>query len=160
MDCRDLYLEEARIAQTQNQIEDIAGTDWRSIAGFLGDYGIGNAMAKSEAQKALREREQSIRANKVQKNCIGANPGSAPVANNAATAANELKLAYYDAKIVGVIMPGGEMKSLADRAAITVPSGVSGASYVQPVTRDGRLIGLVTNEGAVYPLHGETVEAP
>lgn len=72
MDCEDLLLEEARIATVQNQIEDTADTDWRSVAGFLGDWGIGNAMAKSDASKAVRERQEKVRAAKVQKGCAGA----------------------------------------------------------------------------------------
>ncbi len=71
MDCNDLLLEEAKIATTQKQIEDTADTDWRSVAGFLGDWGIGNAMSKSDASKALRERQETIRAAKVQKGCSG-----------------------------------------------------------------------------------------
>lgn len=72
MDCDDLLLEEAKIATARNQIDDTADTDWRSVAGFLGDWGIGNAMAKSDASKAVREREEKVRAAKVQKRCTGA----------------------------------------------------------------------------------------
>jgi hypothetical protein len=76
MDCDDLRLEEARIATARNQIEDTADTDWRSVAGFLGDWGIGNAMAKSDASKALREREESVRTARVQKECDGSIPAA------------------------------------------------------------------------------------
>lgn len=155
MDCKDLYLEEARISQARSQIDDIAGTDWRSIAGFLGDYGIGNAMAKSEAEKALRERAQGIRTTKAQKNC-----GTDAIANsdgegNPTRTSAELKLAYYDANIVGVIFPDGEIRSFAHGKMIKVPSGVNGREIVDPVTRDGRLIGVATKDGVVFPLSGE-----
>jgi hypothetical protein len=71
MDCRELNLEIVRGEQVQSQISATAKTDWRSVAGFLGDYGIGNAMAKSEAEKAVRERIASIRAAQAQKQCPG-----------------------------------------------------------------------------------------
>jgi hypothetical protein len=71
MDCRELNLEIIRGEQVQSQISTTAKTDWRSVAGFLGDYGIGNAMAKSEAERAVRERIQSIRAAQAQKQCAG-----------------------------------------------------------------------------------------
>lgn len=71
MDCDDLRLELIRAEQVQLQITQTAETDWRSVAGFLGDYGIGNAMAKSEAERALAERINAIRAAQVQRNCAG-----------------------------------------------------------------------------------------
>jgi hypothetical protein len=73
MQCRDLQLELIRAEQVQLQISNTAQADWRSAAGFLGDFGIGNAMAKSEAEKAVRLRMESIRTAQSQKNCIPAN---------------------------------------------------------------------------------------
>jgi hypothetical protein len=70
MDCDDLRLELVRTEQVQHQITETAQTDWRSVAGFLGDYGIGNAMAKSEAETALSERMQSIRAAQARRGCL------------------------------------------------------------------------------------------
>lgn len=70
MDCDDLQLELIRSEQVQHQITETAQTDWRSVAGFLGDYGIGNAMAKSEAETALSERIQSIRAAQARQGCL------------------------------------------------------------------------------------------
>ena len=72
MNCRELVLEDARTQELQLKIADTASTDWRSVAGFLGDYGIGNAMAKSEAEKALAQRRASISAALVSKNCMPA----------------------------------------------------------------------------------------
>lgn len=69
MDCDGLRLELIRAEQMQLQITQTAETDWRSIAGFLGDYGIGNAMAKSEAERALAERINAIRAAQTQRRC-------------------------------------------------------------------------------------------
>ncbi|MEM9739056.1 MAG: hypothetical protein AAF829_04245 [Pseudomonadota bacterium] len=69
LDCRELELELARTEETQATIADTAGTDWRSAAGFLGDFGIGNAMAKSEAEEALAERRTSILTARAEKGC-------------------------------------------------------------------------------------------
>lgn len=72
MDCDDLELELVRSEQVQHQITETAQTDWRSVAGFLGDYGIGNAMAKSEAETALSVRITAIREAQAQKGCLRA----------------------------------------------------------------------------------------
>lgn len=71
MNCRELALELSEIEQVQLQITQTAETDWRSVAGFLGDYGIGNAMARSEAETALAERRASIQSAMIQKECPG-----------------------------------------------------------------------------------------
>jgi hypothetical protein len=71
MNCRELQLEIIRAKQVQTQISNTAQMDWRSVAGFLGDYGIGNAMAKQEAEKAIRDRVSSIRSAQTSKNCDG-----------------------------------------------------------------------------------------
>ena len=70
LNCRELVLEDARTEEMQLKISNTAETNWRSVAGFLGDYGIGNAMAKSDADKALAERRSSIRAAMMSKNCM------------------------------------------------------------------------------------------
>lgn len=69
MDCGDLRLEYVRAQQVQNQIAETADFDWRSVAGFLGDYGIGNAMAKSDADRAIRERIAGIQDAQRAKRC-------------------------------------------------------------------------------------------
>jgi hypothetical protein len=69
MDCDDLALEIVRTEQVQHQITETAEFDWRSVAGFLGDYGIGNAMARSEADTALSERLMTIRGAQASKQC-------------------------------------------------------------------------------------------
>lgn len=69
MDCNDLRLELVRANQVQTQIAETADFDWRSVAGFLGDYGIGNAMAKSDADKAIRARIQGIQEAQRTKQC-------------------------------------------------------------------------------------------
>ena len=69
MSCRELELELIRADEVRKQISSTAEMDWRSVAGFLGDYGIGNAMAKNDAEKAVNNRVSSIRAAQASKNC-------------------------------------------------------------------------------------------
>lgn len=80
MDCDDLNLELIRAEQIQAQIADTANLDWRSAAGFLGDFGIGNAMARSDADKAITQRIAAIRASQADKRC-GAAGGMAALSN-------------------------------------------------------------------------------
>lgn len=78
MDCRDLQREALRGEQVRRQITDTAEIDWRSAAGFLGDWGIGNAMARSEAERALEARMASIRAAQARQGCLIEGAGRAP----------------------------------------------------------------------------------
>jgi hypothetical protein len=73
MNCRELAIEAERIESTRTQIADTGQADWRSAAGFLGDFGIGNAMARSEAEAALQGRANTIRNAQVQRRCNGPN---------------------------------------------------------------------------------------
>lgn len=74
MTCRELMLEGVKTEEVQKQIAETSGVDWRSAAGFLGDFGIGNAMAKSEADAALAERRTSITTAQAQKGCLSGQP--------------------------------------------------------------------------------------
>jgi outer membrane lipoprotein-sorting protein len=76
MTCRELAIEADRVESTRTQIINTAQTDWRSVAGFLGDWGIGNSMAKSEAEAALQNRLQTVRATQTQRGCAGPNEPS------------------------------------------------------------------------------------
>jgi hypothetical protein len=69
MTCRELDLELIRAEEVRKQITETATMDWRSVAGFLGDYGIGNAMAKNDAEKAITARVSAINAAKADKKC-------------------------------------------------------------------------------------------
>ena len=44
--------------------------DWRSVAGFLGDLGIGNGMAKSEAHKAVNARRAALQEVQAKRDCV------------------------------------------------------------------------------------------
>lgn len=67
--CHDIDLELIRAEEARRQISDTAKTDWRSAAGFLGDFGIGNAMAKSDAERAINNRVVALNDAKAKKNC-------------------------------------------------------------------------------------------
>lgn len=69
MTCRELDLELIRAEEVRKQISGTAKVDWRSVAGFLGDYGIGNAMAKNDADKAVNARVTAIHAARAEKRC-------------------------------------------------------------------------------------------
>jgi len=75
MTCRELQLELIRAEQVRAQIADTGNTDWRSAAGFLGDFGIGNAMARSEAESAVNRRITDVRAAQAEKRCSAATSG-------------------------------------------------------------------------------------
>lgn len=77
MTCREIELELIRAEEVRKQISDTAKVDWRSVAGFLGDYGIGNAMAKNDAEKAVNNRVTALNNARVQKNCTAAASGMA-----------------------------------------------------------------------------------
>lgn len=70
LSCRDITLELARADQTEKQIDETGKLDYRSVAGFLGDLGIGNGMAKEEARKALNQRRTGLRDLQVDKGCV------------------------------------------------------------------------------------------
>lgn len=69
MSCRELELELIRAEGVRKQISDTAEMDWRSVAGFLGDYGIGNAMAKNDAEKSINNRVTALQSARVTKSC-------------------------------------------------------------------------------------------
>ncbi|PLR25082.1 hypothetical protein SGCZBJ_12670 [Caulobacter zeae] len=77
LSCREIDLELIRADEVRKQITDTAKTDWRSVAGFLGDYGIGNAMAKADAEKAINNRVVALNNAKATKRC-GAESASLP----------------------------------------------------------------------------------
>lgn len=81
MTCNDLRLELIRAEQVQAQIADTANLDWRSAAGFLGDFGIGNAMARSDADRAITQRVAGIRQAQAEKNCMAATGAMAAISN-------------------------------------------------------------------------------
>lgn len=51
LDCEAVTQEIAKMHSVQTEINNTGEFDGRTVLGFLGDFGIGNGMAKSEAQK-------------------------------------------------------------------------------------------------------------
>lgn len=74
MTCENLELELLRTEQVEQKINETGKFSGKTVLGFLGDFGIGNAMAKSEARTALSERRKTIREGQVSKGCIMAAP--------------------------------------------------------------------------------------
>ncbi|HGN9444688.1 TPA: hypothetical protein ACK0KV_003731 [Raoultella ornithinolytica] len=56
LDCKALNQEIAKLHSVQAEINSTGQFDGRTVLGFLGDFGIGNGMAKSEAQKKAAAR--------------------------------------------------------------------------------------------------------
>ena len=73
MTCNDLELEIIRAEQIENKINETGSFDGKTALGFLGDFGIGNGIAKSDARKAMSERKSTIRDAQISKGCIGSN---------------------------------------------------------------------------------------
>jgi len=74
MTCENLELELLRADQVEKQINETGEFDAKTAIGFLGDFGIGNGMAKSEARSALAERRRTIHEAQVSKGCLKAAP--------------------------------------------------------------------------------------
>jgi len=67
--CRELELEAAKCRQFLEQVSEEASIDGASVLGFLGDFGIGNAMERGEAEESARARLEQIRELQQQKGC-------------------------------------------------------------------------------------------
>lgn len=74
LNCENLNLELIRADQIEKQINETGEFDGKTVIGFLGDFGIGNGMAKEEARTALAERRRTIRDAQISKGCIKAAP--------------------------------------------------------------------------------------
>ena len=67
--CEDIEIELAKVGEARKQMSEIAEIDGASVLGFLGDFGIGNAMEKNAAEKTVNKREADLRDLKAQKDC-------------------------------------------------------------------------------------------
>ncbi len=70
--CRELYLKQVEAQGVRDKIQDTANTNWRSVAAFLNDYGIGNLMARKDADRAITQRINQITSAQARKGCYGA----------------------------------------------------------------------------------------
>lgn len=68
--CQDIKSEIAKAHAQQQTIEQIGGFDARTVFGFLGDFGIGNGMAKSSAREKVQARLNQLESIKAVK-CNG-----------------------------------------------------------------------------------------
>lgn len=67
LDCKGVEQDIARVKSTQQEIDRTGEFDGRTVLGVLGDFGIGNGMAKSEARKKAQDRLTQLEVLKVSK---------------------------------------------------------------------------------------------
>ena len=72
LDCKALDVEIAKLHSVQSEIESTGQFDGRTVLGFLGDFGIGNGMAKDEARQKAQSRLNQLQSLKAAK-CLGNN---------------------------------------------------------------------------------------
>ena len=68
--CQQTDIEIAKVNAFRQQIASGAKINWKSAAGFLGDFGIGNSMEKNAADKSAAERIVELEALKAEKGCV------------------------------------------------------------------------------------------
>lgn len=56
MNCHDIKTEIAKTRSIQQDIEKTGEFDGKTILGFLGDFGIGNGIAKGDAREKVSAR--------------------------------------------------------------------------------------------------------
>ena len=66
--CREIDIELSKVREFQNQVNK-DGFDGRDVMGILGDFGIGNAMERSDAMKSAELRLQQLQDLRKAKNC-------------------------------------------------------------------------------------------
>lgn len=60
LDCTAIKQEIAKTHSIQSEIETTGQFDGRTVLGALGDFGIGNGMAKTDARKKAQSRLQQL----------------------------------------------------------------------------------------------------
>lgn len=68
-DCPTIKQEIAKCHSVQEEIDRTGDFDGRTVLGFLGDFGVGNGMAKSTAEQKAKDRLYQLESLKVAKNC-------------------------------------------------------------------------------------------
>lgn len=66
-DCKAIEQEIAKTHSIQQQIDSTGDFDGKTVLGFMGDFGIGNGMAKSDAKKKAAERLNQLETLKASK---------------------------------------------------------------------------------------------
>lgn len=67
--CREVSIEISKVETFQQQVTDGTKTNVKSIAGVIGDLGIGNTQEKHAARKTADERLKELQALSADKNC-------------------------------------------------------------------------------------------
>lgn len=69
--CREIDLEISKVEALQQQIAAGAQIDLASVAAWMADWGIGNAMERAAAEKTATQRKNELLALKTAKGCYG-----------------------------------------------------------------------------------------
>ncbi|OTP81068.1 hypothetical protein B6D08_05555 [Gilliamella apicola] len=69
MTCREIALEHAKVKGFIKHVEKESQFDGRSVLSFLGDFGVGNVIEKSEALKSTSRRLDQLNEAERLKNC-------------------------------------------------------------------------------------------
>ena len=99
--CHDIALELVKADQVEQQINATGSTDIKSVMGFMGDFGIGNGMAKSHARDALATRRAQLHDAQLQKDCMKDIVPTGAVAPTAAALAPGIQGASMPAPAAG-----------------------------------------------------------
>jgi hypothetical protein len=67
--CREIDIEIAKVQAFLVQVSENSKIDGKSVLGFLGDFGIGNSMERSAAEKSARQRLEELNALRVERKC-------------------------------------------------------------------------------------------
>jgi hypothetical protein len=67
--CREIAIEISKVETFQKQVTDGTKTNTKSIAGVIGDFGIGNTQEKHAARKTANERLKELQALSAGKKC-------------------------------------------------------------------------------------------
>lgn len=68
-ECREIKIEYAKLIEFEKQIDQTGSFNSRTVFGFLGDFGIGNGLAKSDARKSARQRRADLDSLSAERNC-------------------------------------------------------------------------------------------
>jgi outer membrane lipoprotein SlyB len=68
-DCKEIGQEIAKAHSVQNQIKETGSFDGRTVMGFIGDFGLGNGLAKSAANDKADARIMQLQNLKTARNC-------------------------------------------------------------------------------------------
>ncbi|MFN9131923.1 MAG: hypothetical protein ACK55O_14665 [Phycisphaerales bacterium] len=67
--CREIDIEISKVHAFLDQVSSNSEVDGRSVLGFLGDFGIGNAMERSAAESSARKRLEELNTLRVARGC-------------------------------------------------------------------------------------------